>query len=256
MTGPMRLTVIGCAGSFPGPDSGCSAYLVEADGFRLLLDFGTGSLGALQRYAGLHVLDAILLTHLHPDHCFDACSYLVARRYDPSSPFPRLPLYGPRGTGERLAGAHHVLPGVEPTPVDDVYDVHELSPSTFEIGPFRVVTDRVNHPVETYAARVEYDGRTLAYSADTGESPVLVDLARDADLLLCEASYLDGRQNPPNLHLTGRQAGQHATKAEVGRLLLTHLVDSWGDPGRTLAEATAAYDGPVRLVRPGDGYDV
>jgi ribonuclease BN (tRNA processing enzyme) len=137
-----------------------------------------------------------------------------------------------------------------------VYDVRELTAGSRDIGPFRVVTDRVNHPVETYAVRLECGGRTLAYSADTGESPALVDLARNADLLLCEASYLDGRSNPPNLHLTGRQAGEHATKAEVSRLLLTHLVQSWGDPACTLAEATGAFDGPVRLVRPGDGYDI
>jgi ribonuclease BN (tRNA processing enzyme) len=73
----MRLTVLGCAGSFPGPDSACSAYLVEADGpsgqkFHLLLDFGAGSLSALQRYASLTSIDAILLTHLHPDHVLDA----------------------------------------------------------------------------------------------------------------------------------------------------------------------------------------
>src|SRR3982751_987834 len=99
----MRLTVLGCAGSFPGPESPCSAYLVEADGFRLLMDFGTGSLSALQRYCGLHSVDAILLSHLHCDHILDACSYVVVRRYNPSGPLPRLPLYGPSGTAERLS---------------------------------------------------------------------------------------------------------------------------------------------------------
>src|SRR5690606_9229976 len=95
---PMRLTVLGCAGSFPGPDSPCSSYLVEADDFRLLLDFGTGSLSGLQRYASLTSVDAILLTHLHADHILDACSYVVVRRYAPEGPYPPLPLYGPAGT--------------------------------------------------------------------------------------------------------------------------------------------------------------
>ena len=65
----MRLTVLGCAGSFPGPESACSAYLVEADGFRLLLDFGSGSLSALQRYAGLKSVDDTLREAASIDGC-------------------------------------------------------------------------------------------------------------------------------------------------------------------------------------------
>src|SRR5215468_3536961 len=155
----MRLTVIGCAGSFPGPEAGCSAYLVEADGFRLLVDFGAGSFSAMQRYASLHGLDAILLSHLHCDHIFDACHYIVVRRYAPGGPFPPVPLYGPAGTKERLAGAYG-LP--DEGPLDDVYTFHTLRPETFEIGPMRVTVDRVNHPVETFGVRVEHAGRVLA----------------------------------------------------------------------------------------------
>src|SRR5215475_11325428 len=102
----MRLTILGCAGSFPGPEAACSAYLVEADGFRLMVDFGTGSLSALQKYAGLTAIDAVLLSHLHCDHMLDACSYVVVRRYAPDGPYPKLPLYGPPGVHERLAAAY------------------------------------------------------------------------------------------------------------------------------------------------------
>src|SRR5688500_19803872 len=101
----MRLTVLGCAGSFPGPASACSAYLVEEDDFRLLIDFGSGSLTALQRYAGLHAVDAILLTHLHCDHMLDACTYVVVRRYDPAGPLPPIPVYAPAGPPDRIAAA-------------------------------------------------------------------------------------------------------------------------------------------------------
>src|SRR5690606_10081583 len=69
----MKLTVVGCSGSFPSPDSACSSYLVEADGYRLLLDMGNGALGALQRHCGLYDLDAVALSHLHADHCIDMC---------------------------------------------------------------------------------------------------------------------------------------------------------------------------------------
>ena len=102
----MRLTVLGCAGSFPGPEAACSAYLVEAEGFRLLIDFGSGSLSALQRYAGIGAVDAILLTHLHCDHMLDACTYVVVRRYAPGGPLPPLPVYAPMGAAERISAAY------------------------------------------------------------------------------------------------------------------------------------------------------
>lgn len=250
----MRLTVLGSAGSFPGPESACSAYLVQAEGFGLLLDFGTGSLSALQRYAGLHAIDAILLTHLHSDHVLDACSYVVVRRYDPTGPLPPLPMYAPAGAPERLAAAY--APTEEETSLEDVYTFYGLQPGTFPIGPFRVTVDKVNHPVETYGVRVEHRDSVLAYSADTAPCDALIRLAQDADLFLCEASYLDDASNPPGLHLTGREAGEAATKADVGRLVLTHLVTAWGSEARTVEEASAAFNGAIDIARPGARYDI
>jgi ribonuclease BN (tRNA processing enzyme) len=248
----MRLTILGCAGSFPGPEAACSAYLVEAEGFRLLVDFGSGALSALQRYAGLHAVDAILITHLHCDHILDACHYVVVRRYAPEGPYPPLPMYAPAGAPDRLAAAYHQDEG----PLDDVYTFYGLQPGTFPIGPFAVTVDRLNHPVETYGVRLEHNGRVLAYSADTAQCDALDRLAAGADLFLCEASYLDGMQNPPDLHLTGREAGEVATKAGVGQLLLTHLVPAWGSEALTYEAAAATFAGPIEIVRPGARYEV
>ena len=248
----MRLTVLGCAGSFPGPESACSAYLVEADGFRLLIDFGSGALSALQRYAGLNSIDAILLTHLHCDHILDAVTYVVVRRYAPEGPYPPLPVYAPAGAPERITSAY----SQEETSVDDVYTFYGLQPGSFPIGPFAVTVDRVNHPVETYGVRLEWGGRVLCYSSDTAPCEALLRLAHGADLFLCEASYLDGMDNPPDLHLTGREAGETATKAEVGQLLLTHLVAAWGSEADTFDAASAAFVGPVEIVRPGATFQV
>lgn len=245
--------MVGCAGSFPGPDSGCSAYLVESGGFRLLMDFGTGSLGALQRLGRLHDLDAVVLSHLHADHVLDACSYLVVRRYAPAGPLPPVPLYGPPGTARRLAAAYDGRPD---GPVDDVYDVREVGVGTHRIGPFEVTLARVNHPVETYGMRVSDGTATLAYSADTGRSEALVELAHDADAFLCEASFLDDEPHPDDLHLTGGEAGTYAARAGVRLLLLTHLVDAWGDRQATVAAARAVYDGPVEAVTSGAVYDL
>ena len=110
----------------------------------------------------------------------------------------------------------------------------------------------MDHPVATYAMRIEEGGRTLVYSADTGPSDVLVELARGADLLLCEASFLEGAANPPHLHLTGREAAQHASRAGVERLLLTH-VPPWHDPEQVLAEAQPEF-AKVELAVGGETY--
>jgi len=246
----MRLTVLGCAGSFPGPESACSAYLVEAEGFRLMLDFGTGALGALQRYAGLSAVDGVLLSHLHADHILDACSYVVARRYAPGGPLPLIPMWGPPGVAGRLSAAYG------DGQLDDVYEFHELAPGRLAIGPFAIAVEHVNHPVETFGVRLEHGGRVLAYSADTGACDALVRLAQGADVFLCEASYLDGGDNPPDLHLTGREAGEHASKAGVGRLLLTHLVRAWGSEAQTYEEARSTFTGPLEIVRPGARYEI
>ncbi len=243
----MRLTVIGCAGSFPGPDGPASCYLVEAEGFRLVLDLGTGALGALQRVAGLAAIDAVCLSHQHADHCLDMCSYAVARRYHPDGPMPRIPVYGPARTGERLARAM----GLDPdTTMAAAFDFVTLEPGTITIGPLRVTAARMNHPVETFGIRLEHGGASVAYSADTGPADALVGLAADADMLLCEASFRDLPGLPGNLHLTARQAGEHAARAAAGGLVLTHLVPG-NDPERSRAEAAAAFAGPLSLAAPG-----
>jgi ribonuclease BN (tRNA processing enzyme) len=243
---PMRVTVIGCAGSFPGPESPASCYLFEAEGFRLVVDLGNGALGVLQRYAELFGIDAICLSHLHPDHCIDLGAYWIARQFAPDGAKPAIPVHGPRGTLDRVEPA--LGPGAERE--GPRFDFHELEPGSFSIGPFRITADHMNHPVETFGFRIEHDGWRLAYSADTGESGALVRLAEGADLLLCEASFLDGEDNPPDLHLTARQAAEHATRAGVGRLVLTHLVP-WNDRNQTRSEAARAYQGPLMLATSG-----
>lgn len=240
----MELTIAGCAGSFPGPDSPASCYLIEADGFRLLLDLGNGALGALQRYASLDGIDAICLSHQHADHCLDMCSYSVARTFHPDGAMPPIPVYAPARTAERLSRALGLGPGSSMT---DAFDFMTLAPGTIEIGPLRVTAAHMNHPVETFGFRLEHSGGSLAYSADTGPADALVTLARGADVLLCEASFLDGPGLPGGLHLTGRQAGEHAARAGAGQLVLTHLV-SWNDRDRSRAEAAAAFSGPLSLA--------
>jgi ribonuclease BN (tRNA processing enzyme) len=248
----MRLTVVGCSGSYPGPDSPASCYLVEQDGFRVLLDLGNGALGPLHRHLDPAAVDAVILSHLHADHCLDMCPFVVFRRYLPTGPPPRIPVLGPAGTHDRLATAYD--PPAR-TGLRDVFAFTAVMPGERDLGPFQVRFDRMNHPVETYGVRLMAGGRSLAYSGDTGPSDALVRLATGADVLLCEASFTDAPDLPPNLHLTGREAGEHAAKAASGRLLVTH-VPPWTDAARVLDEASTAFDGPTELVCAGAGYDI
>src|SRR5215471_7290863 len=119
----MEITIVGCSGSFPGRDSSASCYLVTAEDFRLVLDLGNGSVGALQRYAALDQVDAVCLSHLHSDHCLDMCSYHVFRTYHPNWPLGKIPLYGPRGTADRLDRAA----SDSARPITDSFDVRILA---------------------------------------------------------------------------------------------------------------------------------
>jgi ribonuclease BN (tRNA processing enzyme) len=245
--GRMRLTVVGCAGSFPGPDSAASCYLLEAEGFRLVVDLGSGALGALQRHAGLFDIDAICLSHLHADHCVDLYSYAIARTYSPCGPRPPIPVYGPAGTSERIGLIHGA--GGDEAGLMKRFTFETIVPGTLEIGPFRITTAHMNHPVETFGFRFSHDGRCVVYSGDSGETEELVTLASGADVFLCEASFLDGPDLPPDLHLTASQAAGYAGRAGVGQLVLTH-VQPWNEAGQAAREA-AGFDGDLALAHPG-----
>jgi ribonuclease BN (tRNA processing enzyme) len=249
----MRLTVVGCAGSFPGPDSPASCYLLQADGFRLVIDFGNGSLGALQKYTSLFDIDAVFLSHLHADHCVDLYSYSVARAFSPAGPQPAIPVYGPARTAERMSYIHG-LDG------DDLgltkrFTFETLAPGRMTIGPFDVELAHVNHPVETFAFRFTRDGRSLVYTGDTGETEAVPELAAGADVFLSEAAFLEGPGLPPDIHLTARQAGAYANRAGVGTLLLTHLVPG-NSPDDARAEAASEFAGELDVAVSGQVIDL
>lgn len=259
----MKLTIVGSSGSFGAPGNACSCYLVEHDGFRMVLDFGNGALAELQRYGSLYTIDAVVLSHLHADHCVDMCGYYVALRYAPEGgdqPRGLVPVWGPAGTRQRIADAYDTDPG----DCDAVFSFHDLlagAPEdalshTFEVGPFTVTAARVDHPVEAYALRVEAGGSALVYSGDTGPCEALDRLAADCDLLLAEASFQEPRDDGVlGVHLNGRQAGESAAAARAGRLVLTHI-PPWTDAALNLGAAKAAYPGDVEIARPGAEYRV
>jgi ribonuclease BN (tRNA processing enzyme) len=245
-----RLTVIGCSGSYPGPESSASCYLLEArhDGrdHRILLDLGNGALGQLHRYVDPLTIDAVFLSHLHADHCLDMCGYYVMRKYHPTGAQPRIPVWGPADTPGRLARAYD-LP-LDPGMTEEFDFFAHGAP--VRVGPFLVETIGVTHPVDAFAIKVTVGDRTVVYSGDTGACQPLTELATGADLLLCEASFRDGVDNPPDLHMTGSDCGATATTAGVGRLVLTHI-PPWHDPQVALTEARTTWSGRLDLAEAG-----
>ena len=249
--------MLGCSGSVPGPDSPASGYVVEAGDERIVLDLGNGTLSPLLRLTDPFAIDAVLFSHLHPDHCADFSPLAVYRKYHPRPPYDptrcKLPVYGPTNAANRFAAAY--APDDEPEDLTDVFDFRTYGAGQHTIAGFTVTAALVDHPCEAYAVRIERGGRSLVYTGDSALCPALVRLADGVDTLLAEASWTDAPNRPPNLHMSGRQAGELAAKASVGRLVVTH-VTPWTDRDAVLAEARGAFPGEIALATPDAVYHV
>ncbi len=254
----MKITVLGCSGSVPGPDLPTSGYLVEAEGFRLVVDLGAGTFGKLQTHCSPFDVDAVLLSHLHLDHCADFAALTTYRRQHPRPPYdPRehkLPVHAPSGAATRLANAH-AASRAEPESLEDVFTFSTLRPGTFRLGPCTVTVAAMRHICEAYGFRVECGGRSLVFSGDTAACPELVELARGADVLLADTAWLDRGSRPDNLHMSGREAAGVAAEAGVGRLLLTHVLP-WSDREAVFADASRVFPNRTSLVEQDAVYEV
>lgn len=258
----MKMTVIGCSGSFAAPSGPASSYLLEhtdGDGrtWRVVLDLGSGAFGPLQGACDPADLDGVVFSHLHPDHFMDITGLEVFRAYHERTDLPCLAVHGPGSLPQRLRevmGRDTDVPdGVDCLP----FDFQPVVDGTrFEIGPFAFEAGSVVHPVETYAFRITCQDRVLTYSGDTDSCDRLVELADGADVFLCEAGYIEGRDDRfTGVHLTGRRAGQAATDAHARRVVLTHIAP-WTDPQVPLEEARSTYTGPLELAAGGLVVDV
>lgn len=254
--GAMEVTVVGCSGSLPGPGSPASCYLVRARDedreWRVLLDLGSGALGELQRHTDPMTLDAVLLSHLHPDHCLDLTGLHVLRRHGPAPAGADLPVWGPPGVAERMARAHGV---VAAEPMSGMTWGEWSDRVAMTVGPMTITPYAVRHPVPAFGLRVEAGGRALAYTGDTDTCDALAPLLGGADLALVEAGFTS-EADPPGIHLTpGRAAAAVAGAGGVGRLVLTHL-PPWADREAALAQARDGWDGEVVLADVGATWEV
>lgn len=244
----MRVVALGTDGTWPGPGGATSGYLVSHDGFSLWMDAGTGTMANLQRSVGVDEVGAIVVSHAHQDHFVDLYPLLYARILR-DRPLPPLPLFAPPGFADRAVA---LLGDESAAAFVRAFDVRPVEPGeSFEAGPFRMRTAPMRHWVPTLGLRVEADGHSVAYSADTGPTDELVGLAREADVLLCEATLLERTPSSPDLHLSAAEAGEHAARADVGRLVITHTRWRRADAELGLAAAAAPYGGPVALAEEG-----
>src|SRR6266516_6873659 len=215
----MRLTVLGSCGAWPEAGRACSGFLVEHDGYRLVVDIGYAVVPRLQEHVGVGDVDAVVISHGHPDHCADLNPLLRARVLR-DDPFPPLPAWAPPGALDAVLALDR--PGM----LSGGCVVHEIADGAeLEIGPFQVQARPLPHWTPNVGIRLTAGRRVLAYTGDCGLSPAMVELASEADLLLAEASAVE--QVPEDMRgslSSAVERGQLATEAGAGRLLLTHLL--------------------------------
>lgn len=240
----MRLTVLGGCGAWPQAGQACSGYLVEHDGFRLLVDVGYATVPRLLQWTTADQVDAVFISHGHPDHCADLNPLLRARALgDTPGDATPLPVYAPAGALDAVLALDR--PGM----LDDAYRLHEFAAGErLDIGPFGAETRLLPHWVPNAGLRLTAGDGVLVYTGDTGPSPEVAMLARGADLLLAEATFVDQVPEASRRYLSSaRQAGRYATEAGVGQLLLTHLWPGT-DPAAARAAAATEYGGDLGVA--------
>lgn len=246
--------VLGSCGAWPEPGRACSGFVLERDGFRLVLDLGYGTLPRLLAHLGSVVadgVDAVVVTHAHPDHMLDLHGLFRARWFGRRSA-PPVPLFSPEQVVTRLEG----LEEDDERAVRTVFDWHPLPAEPYTVGPFRLFSTSLPHWVPNAGVRVEAPGLTVAYTGDTGPDAALAELGRDADLYVVEATDRHQQTDVPasssgrSMHLTSTQAGTAARDAGAARLLLTHFWPG-NDRKRSHADAVAVFDGEVLLADEG-----
>lgn len=254
----MRLTILGSSGGYPGPENPTSGFLVKAATKQgtttLWIDAGHGTFSALQRVEDFARIDAVLVSHVHADHCADLYALNIALRFHKDGVL-RKRLYCPLEVWERVP----LLLGDSAEAQEGFRSAFDFQPvedgSVIEVGGVRIRFLRTDHPSYCLAMRLESDEGILTYSADTGPGTDLAGFAQGSDLLLCEATYQEGHDGAP-VHLTARQAGETARRAGVRDLVLTHVWPAF-DPRRSVEEAREAAEGiQVHWAAPGSCFEV
>ncbi len=249
----VKVTVLGSAGSHPGNGRACSSYLLSAGDRHLLLDCGNGSVANLLDAIDPADLDGIIISHLHPDHFVDLYGLHYALKFHELGG-QRADVYAPAGAADLFVS---ILLGEAGDSFLRHLPVHVVSAGQqLDIGPFHVELFAANHPIETLASRVTVDGRIIAYSGDSAATDELVACAADADLFICDATWVSrDAPFPSGVHMTGTEAGQQAAAAGVDTLMVTHVFPR-REPEQVAADAENVYDGRVWVARDREEYEL
>jgi ribonuclease BN (tRNA processing enzyme) len=241
----MRLTVLGCSGSYPGPGAACSGYLLEAGDTSVWMDAGPGTLANLQLHTDPRRLDAVVLSHAHPDHWTDVLGFHVACKW----------YLGVEGVAVHSTAEVRRLFEEVAGDIGSTFDWGVVDDGArLEVGDLTFRFSRTDHGPETLAMRVDGGGRSLVYSADTGPGWSLASLGPGIDVFLGEAT-LDIGEEGRGQHLSARQAASMAAGAGAGRLILTHLRPG-RDPQEARDEAAAAFDGAVEVATTNERFEL
>ncbi len=237
MTG-LSITVLGCSGSYAAPGTACSGYLIRSDTTSIWVDCGPGTVASIQEHLALVDVDALMVSHHHPDHCaelpviYNAYKWFMGRT--------SVPVYAPIGVvevTEAMAG-----------PTGDVFDWTVIDPtSRVTVGDIDVRFALTDHPVETLAMRFDCGDESIVYTADTANGWDPAELASGADLLMGEATVLDADWQPDTPHMSAAQIAAAAERSGVGTLVITHLAPG-SDSSLFVAEAEANTTTPVVLA--------
>lgn len=248
-----ELEIFGNRAGSPGPDGPASGYVLRVNGRTLLIDCGPGVLVGLTKAGVVDEIDAVIISHRHADHSADLAPFA----YHQAFPAPKepLPLFAPTGFAEYIASLDNVhgIPTLDTLrqPIASQFTLHEVEPGeSFSASGVTVDTVAAKHPVPCLSMRFPEAG--LVYTADTAKTPDLVRLATNASVLLAEATYEspDGHDFETHGHMSGFEAGELATEAAVGRLVLTHLED-FRRAEQTKRNAASRYNGDVSVAQVG-----
>jgi ribonuclease BN (tRNA processing enzyme) len=264
----MRITVLGKSPSWQDAGGACSGYLVEEDGTAVLVDCGNGVFAKLRERIDYVDVDAVVISHLHADHFLDLVPYSYALTYAPRQqpvPVARWP-----GTDCPACPELHVPPGAQQLfrrvvgawgnedLIENAFQLREYDPaSEIEIGPIRITFQSVPHFTETFAMSISStngSGR-IVYGADSSPTEALTEFAREADLMLVEATLPRPERTGMRGHLTPEEAGGHAKGAAAKRLVLVHISDEL-DANWARDEAAQAFGGPVEVAAEGAVFEV
>ena len=216
---------------------------LEHHGFHLLIDCGSGVLSKLQTIIEPEKLHGLIISHYHADHIADIGVLQHARLIQSflGKKVDNFPIYAHNLNQQEFSKLTYkeITKGIS-------YDPEEL----IIVGPFSVRFLKTNHPVACFAMRIEADGRSLVYSADTSYKEEFVSFSKDADLLLCECSLYGDQNGSDAGHMTSLDGGKLASKANVRQLVLTHL-PHYGRLEQLKEEASTLFQGPIVLAQSG-----